>query len=63
MVFFTADSGSASGFRVTPLWWIYLAVTIPLTMVTVGVWLGWLKWVRVSKIRDEESIGLKEKTQ
>ena len=62
MVFFSADSGSASGLRVTPLWWIYLAVTIPLTMVTVRVWLGWLRRVRVSKTYDEENIGLKEKT-
>ena len=62
MVFFTADSGSASGLRVTPLWWLYLAVTIPLTLVTVGLWLGWLRWVRVGKIHDEESRGLKEKS-
>lgn len=63
MVFFTIDSGSASGFRVNPLWWIYLAVTLPLTMLTVAVWLGWLRWVRWSRLKDEESSGLKEKSQ
>ena len=62
MVFFTSDTGSASGLRVTPLWWIYLAVTVPLTLITVGVWLGWLRWVRVGKIQDEEGRGLKEKS-
>ncbi len=61
MVFFTVDSGSGSGFRVNPLWWVYLAVTIPLTMLTVGVWRGWLGMVRRSRIQDEESVGLKEK--
>ncbi|KAL8857596.1 MAG: hypothetical protein Q9178_005924 [Gyalolechia marmorata] len=61
MVFFTVDSGSGSGFRVNSLWWVYLAVTIPLTMLTVGVWRGWLGMVRRSRIQDEESVGLKEK--
>ncbi|KAI4185217.1 MAG: hypothetical protein LQ346_005946 [Caloplaca aetnensis] len=63
MVFFTAESDSPSGFRVNSLWWIYVAVTIPLTMLTVGAWLGWLRWVRWKRRQDEESLGLKEKSQ
>lgn len=63
MVFFATDSNTASGFRVNSLWWIYVAVTIPLTMLTVGVWLGWLKWVRWRRVQDEENMGLKEKSQ
>ena len=63
MVFFTTDAGSASGIRVTPLWWVYLAVTIPLTMITIAVWLGWLRLVRARKKYDEENLGLKEKAQ
>ncbi|KAL8828646.1 MAG: hypothetical protein Q9170_006512 [Blastenia crenularia] len=63
MVFFTTDASSASGFRVNSLWWIYLAVIIPLTMLTVGVWLGWLRWVTWRRLQDEESMGLKEKSQ
>lgn len=63
MVFFTTESSSGSGFRVNSLWWIYLAVTIPLTMLTVGVWLGWLWWVRRRRVKDEEEMGLKEKSQ
>ncbi|KAL8911137.1 MAG: hypothetical protein Q9171_003628 [Xanthocarpia ochracea] len=61
MVFFTVESGPGSGFRVNSLWWVYLAVTIPLTMLTVGVWRGWLGMVRRSRIQDEEIVGLKEK--
>ncbi|KAL8727233.1 MAG: hypothetical protein Q9166_006197 [cf. Caloplaca sp. 2 TL-2023] len=63
MVFFTVDSDSGSHFRVNPLWWIYLVVTIPLTLLTVGVWRGWLSMVRRLRIQDEESLGLKEKSQ
>lgn len=63
MVFFTVESDTASGFRVNSLWWIYVAVTIPLTMLTVGAWLGWLRWVRWKRIQDEESLGIKEKSQ
>ncbi|KAI4272203.1 MAG: hypothetical protein L6R35_006490 [Caloplaca aegaea] len=62
MAFFIADPDSASGFRVNSLWWIYLAVTIPLTMLTVGMWLGWLKWVRWRRAQEEKSLGLKEKS-
>ncbi|KAL8933822.1 MAG: hypothetical protein Q9216_006197 [Gyalolechia sp. 2 TL-2023] len=62
MVFFSTESISASGFQVNPLWWIYLVVTIPLTMLTVGVWLGWLRWVRRRRVQDEEDMGLKEKS-
>ncbi|KAL8705422.1 MAG: hypothetical protein Q9201_001446 [Fulgogasparrea decipioides] len=36
MVFFNTDPGSGSGFRVNAWWWVYLAATIPLTMLTVG---------------------------
>ncbi|KAL8801531.1 MAG: hypothetical protein Q9182_004373 [Xanthomendoza sp. 2 TL-2023] len=63
MAFFTVDSGSGSGFHVNSLWWIYLAVTIPLTMLTIGVWRGWLRMARRLKIQDEERMDLKEKSQ
>ncbi|KAL8946946.1 MAG: hypothetical protein Q9222_006724 [Ikaeria aurantiellina] len=63
MAFFTVDPSGSSGFQVNSLWWIYLAVTIPLTAFTVAVWLGWLRWVRWRRIRDEENLGLKEKSQ
>ncbi|KAI4271694.1 MAG: hypothetical protein LQ337_005830 [Flavoplaca oasis] len=62
MVFFTVDTSSGSRFQVNPLWWIYLAVTIPLTMITIGLWRGWLILVRKSRIQDEENVGLKEKS-
>ncbi|KAL8661329.1 MAG: hypothetical protein Q9202_005694 [Teloschistes flavicans] len=63
MVFFTVDSGRSSKLRVNPYWWVYLAATIPLTMLTVGAWLGWLRWVRWKRLQDEENFGLKEKSQ
>lgn len=62
MVFFTVDMSSGSRFQVNPLWWIYLAVTIPLTMLTIAVWRGWLSFVRKSRIQDLESVGLKEES-
>ncbi|KAL8871664.1 MAG: hypothetical protein Q9174_002554 [Haloplaca sp. 1 TL-2023] len=62
MVFFTTDGSSPAGFRVNSYWWMYLAATIPLTLLTVGTWLGWLRWVRWKRRQDEESLGLKEKS-
>ncbi|KAL8653138.1 MAG: hypothetical protein Q9226_003963 [Calogaya cf. arnoldii] len=62
MVFFTVDNASGSRFQVNPLWWIYLAVTIPLTMLTIAIWRGWLSLVRKSRVQDEENVGLKEKS-
>jgi len=29
---------------VAPEWWLYLAVTLPLTVVILGAWNGWLWW-------------------
>ncbi|KAL8788932.1 MAG: hypothetical protein Q9213_001455 [Squamulea squamosa] len=62
MVFFTVDSSSSTKFHVNSLWWIYVAVTLPLTLLTIGVWRGWLHMVRRSRKQDEESVGLKEKS-
>ena len=38
MTFFDSADGS---FFVLKKWWLYLAITVPLTLVTVGVWWSW----------------------
>lgn len=46
MVFFDAspDSSGTSSFRVSPSWWLYFAVTIPLTALVFAVWIVWQKY-------------------
>ncbi|KAM0805619.1 hypothetical protein BDR22DRAFT_884599 [Usnea florida] len=36
-------NGQPSG-AVSPYIWIYLAIAVPLTLVTVALWLGWQRW-------------------
>ena len=38
MAFFDSENGS---FFVLKKWWLYLAITVPLTLVTVGLWRFW----------------------
>ena len=45
MSFFNINqSNGKSSLVVDSHWWIYPAVTIPLTLIVCGVWLCWLKW-------------------
>ena len=44
MVFFDAKE---DGYIVDPRWWLFLAITLPLTMATIGTW--WL-WGPMTKI-------------
>ncbi|KAL8745835.1 MAG: hypothetical protein Q9190_002064 [Brigantiaea leucoxantha] len=60
MVFFTVSStGAETRFSVNSKWWIYLSATIPLTMVTVAVWLGWVKWKIWKRKQFEENSKIK----
>ncbi|KAI9702332.1 MAG: hypothetical protein M1836_000811 [Candelina mexicana] len=61
MVFFKADSAPDSRFSVDPHWWVYVAVTIPLTIITILVWLGWLRWKEARRVHDEENNLAKQK--
>lgn len=38
MTFFDSAGGS---FFVLKKWWLYLAITVPLTLLTVGIWWSW----------------------
>ncbi|KAL9611108.1 MAG: hypothetical protein Q9167_004241 [Letrouitia subvulpina] len=61
MVFFNVGSDPNSKFSVNAKWWIYLAATIPLTILTVSLWLGWVKYKRSRRKKFEDSIDLTEK--
>ncbi|KAK2761198.1 hypothetical protein FQN54_001719 [Arachnomyces sp. PD_36] len=43
MNFFDGENGH---FRSDGKWWIFLAVTIPLTIIVVGSWFAWVFWKR-----------------
>ncbi|OMP82090.1 hypothetical protein BK809_0006400 [Diplodia seriata] len=36
--------------------WVYWAITIPLTALVIGIWAAWMFWSnRRNKVRDEEA--------
>lgn len=41
---FRQDSKNHVHISVAPEWWLYLAVTLPLTAGVLGAWNGWLWW-------------------
>ncbi|KAL9035534.1 MAG: hypothetical protein Q9214_006536, partial [Letrouitia sp. 1 TL-2023] len=41
MAFFGAGD---QGLDVNSSWWLYVAVTLPLTALVIGLWPGWLRW-------------------
>jgi len=41
--------GNLPHLKVAGDWWIYIAVTLPLTLLVVVVWTGWLRWERHRK--------------
>jgi hypothetical protein len=44
MGIFQFSGGAEGGLRVAGQWWIYPAVTVPLTVAVVVTWTTWLKW-------------------
>ena len=62
---FHGQSADGTGVRVASLFWVYWAVTIPLTMLVIASWLLWSrryfeKWKGVESIRDLEMKSLPE---
>jgi hypothetical protein len=54
MPFFIAEPGSSGGgFIVNRLWWLYIAVTIPLTCFVVLAWIFWLKYLEMPLFKRE----------
>ena len=37
----TTDASATESFRVSELWWLYFAVTVPLTLGVFAVWDAW----------------------
>ncbi|KAI9705339.1 MAG: hypothetical protein M1820_005169 [Bogoriella megaspora] len=61
MVFFdytpgNAASGEPGRLVVSEKWWIFWAVAIPLTALTVGCWRAWLRWGPINKFGEEEEV-------
>lgn len=49
------SSGLTASGRVTPGFWLYWAVAVPLTFATFAVWLSWRWWQdRKVRVADEE---------
>jgi uncharacterized membrane protein len=52
MVFFhLEDRNDYTTFAVNPYWWLYLAVTIPLTILVGLAWYWMLKWKDYRKLQ------------
>jgi hypothetical protein len=64
MVFFhIVDQDGHTAFAVNSYWWLYLAVTIPLTATVAGLWYWMLKRKGSTKLRMQkpESLDLENK--
>jgi hypothetical protein len=50
--------GAADGsvVRVSQGWWVYFVVTISLTLVTVAIWVCYIKWRNNENIREVEKL-------
>jgi hypothetical protein len=49
---FFSETGDSS-LVVSSHFWIYWAVTVPLTIAVVLIWLVWLKWQRLKESKRE----------
>jgi len=59
MPFFTVTADST---RTSPQFWLYWAITIPITLAVLGVWITWLQFTATKrKKEDEEELGSKRK--
>lgn len=45
-----------SSLVVSSHFWIYWAVTVPLTIIVVLIWLVWLKWERLKELNLEDDL-------
>ena len=50
MVFFQVEQDDKHALKVSPNWWLYVAVTIPLTVAVLIAWIIWLRWKVRSKV-------------
>ena len=50
MVFFQVEQDNKHALKVSPNWWLYVVVTIPLTAAVLMVWIIWLRWKVRSKV-------------
>ena len=44
MVFFEVDQNGGREIKVASSIWLYVAITVPLTVVVLVLWLVWLNW-------------------
>ena len=54
MAFFHVTDGPEPRLTVNEHWWLYIAVTVPLTVLVLAVWLGWMRWKRLGMPKDAE---------
>jgi hypothetical protein len=52
MNFFTFQTSDSHGFQISGQFWIFIAITLPLTFVTVGYW--WWKTIRHRKQKEKQ---------
>ncbi len=59
MTFFNWQSSNPNGLYVSPLFWIYWAVTIPLTIAVVGSYVLWDRKLSMKAHKEDEAIELR----
>jgi len=54
MNLFTFSSDNSSRFQVSKQFWVFVVLTIPLTLITVGLWVIMARRGRKQKMRERE---------
>ncbi|KAL8877625.1 MAG: hypothetical protein Q9198_004390 [Flavoplaca austrocitrina] len=59
MAFFNYNENGTNTIRVSPVWWLYVVITVPLTGLILGLWVVWLRWsMRSTKTMDIAGLGI-----
>lgn len=53
MAFSNYNENGTNTIRVSPGWWLYVVITVPVTGLILGLWVVWLRWsMRSTRIMD-----------
>jgi len=50
---------TTGNFVVDPKWWLFPAITIPLTLLVIGCWFGWILWKRQKRLDRQDNVSVK----
>lgn len=43
MALFNLNEDGNNTLHISPIWWLYVVITVPLTALILGLWVGWVR--------------------